>query len=262
MLPTWPIEINYHSPQANGLIVWHSTLANVGFRNLARGNQLATVVGSPSWTGDSVMGGAALVGASDGFYTIDSGISSNNPFTFSLWVRPSALVNNTNYIGGQISYNAGTTILLAFLIEGYTAPRFRPTLRYYDEAWATKTIFGTTACTVGGLMHLACVSLGSSGTLLYQNGQYVASGVAIRSGLSSVRFYSGSASSGLVGRVYDLRVYNRALSAGDIAALYAPATRWNLCRSPWRRWYSEFQPPTFISAWAAHSNAQIGTGVN
>jgi len=33
-------------------------------------------------------------------------------------------------------------------------------------------------------------------------------------------------------RIYDFRVYNRALTTSEIYAMYSPATRWELYRRP------------------------------
>lgn len=69
----------------------------------------------------------------------------------------------------------------------------------------------------------------------------------------------GSETERWTGAFGDLRVYNRALSAAEVAALYAPATRWELYESARRGWTAGLTVPAFNPAWAVNSNVIIQT---
>ena len=87
--------------------------------------------------------------------------------------------------------------------------------------------------------HLVTVTCDSVTWNLYQNGQLTHSTTATPTlALSAQAGFHGNTSvfgHNLAGQSWDWRLYNRALSAAEVYALYAPATRHNLYAKPQKR---------------------------
>lgn len=102
--------------------------------------------------------------------------------------------------------------------------------------------FGTITALADGNMHCLVAVYNGATITTYVDGvqanQSAQTGNIDLSGATGVGYYRGSPASGSFawdGQIADVRQYNRVLSAGEVAALFAPASRWALYRVPNRR---------------------------
>jgi hypothetical protein len=174
----------------------------------------ATFIGSPTW----VAGGLSLNGSDQGLLLADStSLQITGPITITARVRTTG-TSNLQIIQGY--ENGGSYAGWGCLIGYPGSGQFG----YYSGAGG-----GWQQCPTivndGAWRHIACVE--SGGTVwFYLDG--AAAGSA--TGTSDPNFYSGTRAIGITddaafnpfaGTLADIRVYNRALSAAEIAQIYA-----------------------------------------
>lgn len=147
--------------------------------------------------------------------------NSNELVTLACWVRINALPSSTTtFLGLRDSANSSRHVTCAIFTGG-------PSIRG-DYGGSATSIAGGINVSAGDLVHVAVVSNGANGGSLYVNG--IADGtsaVASNSNTTSRSLFLGGAGNGMDFTVYDVRLYGRALSAGEIAYLYLPQTRWS-----------------------------------
>lgn len=138
--------------------------------------------------------------------------TTNGTFSISIWVKPNTLTS---------AWRRGTIVQGSYLNSGYRlgfdnggAPRF-----WTGQNGGTLTMFSSTAMTINQWNHVI-VTYNNQQAYLYLNGQqvgsatgtYIAGTNAFRIGALVSEYYSGY--------LDDVLIYNRALSADEIQAIY------------------------------------------
>lgn len=187
-----------------------------------------------------VTGGAVLTtdrrGRSNSAYTfngapqyIDMGtnvpdLSFTDNFTISAWIYPTAY-NAGNYFGltnGILAKGPATTFNYGLQLNNDTTITFVKRTGAEGLQW---TNFTTSS--LQNRWSLITVSVQAGTISMYRNGSLVGSqAVGAIQGVSTDRFIIGAnttsnASTAFIGKIDDVRIYGRALSANDIAALYS-----------------------------------------
>ena len=233
-----PDPVERHHPLNAGLVAWWLGLPEVsGGRQLfdLMGLNHGTLTNGPTWAADPGGFGAVNLDGSDDYVTCGSPAALNvqGPLTLSCWAylpavpssgEPGIVTNGaykfglTYYINGQVYFylgSGGSNVAAAVAAGGW---------RHLVGTWD-----GTTAA--GGLK-------------LYLAGQQIASAFSSNSttgasGPFQVGNVSGNSGQYLNGRIGDVRLSNRCLSASEVAALYDQTVRGHpdtLRRVPGRVW--------------------------
>ena len=226
--PNSAFTLNTASPLSRGLVLWMPFVAGRGglARDMIR-NRVATHYNAPTWMANAQMGpGLSFVSASSqyiGAISIPT-LTTSNGFTMCGWIR---------YTGGfgATQYSLSATNPFTDCMIGYAA----------FSGW--RAVMGATNLTEPvepdtQLQHIALVSHSATDHRFYRNGRQVATSatnVSIDLEGYEIGRQSRGASSYWQGEVYNSAIYNRALSPGEIWALYNPATRWELYRPAVRR---------------------------
>lgn len=175
--------------------------------------------------------------------------------TWSLFVCSHQITSVDGYLFSSMNASEEIAITVGALTGNIWA-------RIGNGSWRTFSVG------VGTTLHTFAVSNG----LLYLDGNYVTTTTASKS-VTATRNSFGSNWPGygpynlFNGTIKAAAIYDRAVSAAEA---YTVSRQMAYCNvnpdwSVWgrrRRWYYDSVLPTFQAAWAAHSNAQIGTGVN
>lgn len=179
----------------------------------------AALFGSPVWTSGTLGSALSFDGIDDRATVSDASdlrFSASDDFSLSAWVNLASLpgrrmsVLSKGLIGGA-RYGIGIDASNRWMFSS-----------------ASSEIVGSTATT--GWTHLAAVQDGVNGTRkLYVNGVLVASGAAQAADGSGALWIGASESAGefFAGKVDDVRVYGKALSASHVAALASPIVSLN-----------------------------------
>jgi hypothetical protein len=165
-----------------------------------------TLVNAPTWTTGNINGALTFNGTNQQVSIPSLGLSS--VFSFSFWVKStygtgSEMFSIGNFIYCEANYSAG-------------------------DIAACSPDASTHVITAGGLMdgnwhHVAYVSTGAAATqLMYVDGtlQGTVTATPNLSGGSTATIASQNGSNYFHGTIDDVRVYNRALSAAEVAGLY------------------------------------------
>jgi hypothetical protein len=174
-----------------------------------------TLTGGATWaTGNS--GNAVDLNGTNGYVALPAGVVSNaDKVTIATWVNLDTVSNWTRIF----DFGSGTSKYM-FLspLDGDNVIRFE-----IKNGSAVKTVTGTAPLATGGWHHVAVTLDGATGTI-YVDGQKVGSGgVNIRPsqlGVTTQNWIGRSQFSAdpyLDGRVDEFRIYNRALSAEEVA---------------------------------------------
>lgn len=158
---------------------------------------------------------------------INSGLTS---FTFTTWVKMTALKNATRFFDWGTGAD-GTNNFLAF-IPSYNGDDQYMVLRFRPASGTATNITSTVKCPVGAWAHIAVTYSwnGSSGTgTIYLNGKAVgsASGITFNPstfpGNTANNYFGYSRwstdTNGFNGTFDDIRIYNRALTASDVLSV-------------------------------------------
>ncbi|MBP8606361.1 MAG: alginate lyase family protein [Phycisphaerae bacterium] len=182
-------------------------------------NFQAGTVGSPEYSGEGYVGSAIDLDGVDDFVTLHSHVVDSDDITVAAWV---------NWDGGaawqrifDFGNNTSQYIFLSPLSGGNT-------LRFAIKNGGAEQIVETTQLSTGVWVHVA-VTLGGNTARLYVNGVLRATNAGVTINPSDFKprvNYIGKsqwADPLFNGRVDEFRVYNYALSAGEVAALAAQA---------------------------------------
>ncbi|MBO3744680.1 glycoside hydrolase family 127 protein [Streptosporangiaceae bacterium NEAU-GS5] len=183
-------------------------------------NHPATVAGGTSWVAGRT-GNALNLAGSNGYARLPNGILGGvGDFTVACWVRLTAVSNWSRIF----DFGTGTTANM-FLVprSGGGTVRFAITT---SGAGGEQQVNGPAALATGAWAHVA-VTLSGNTCILYVNKAEVArnTGVTLRPsglGATTANYLGRSQYSGdpyLNGQLDDFRLYSRALSAAEIAAL-------------------------------------------
>ena len=179
----------------------------------------------PTWTTGQINGALLWSGGSE---NVDLGTLdvSGSEITISAWVRDDGCnlaAVDCRVISKANGSNAGDHWWMISLTDsGNRYFRFR-----LKTVGATTTLIASSGGTTIGQWYLVTVTYNGSGMYIYSNGVEV--GSAAKAGAldtdNSVSAYigqnPGSLNNDWVGIIDDVRIYSRALSAADVAALYA-----------------------------------------
>lgn len=204
-----------------GLVVWYLAFPHGPYYGGARmmdlcGTYHGTLTNGPVWEGarGRLGGSAALLhdGTDDYIATSASYTLLGSQYTVSAWVRDSNVGTGTYVaIGDHALININGT-----------------SFRWQYDTGAFPFVTGTTAARAAGEWHHFVVvhrDTGASGTDLYHNAVSVGNGAAMSQALTAGTFRLGQqdpveVGRYLVGSIDDVRGYNRALTASEVARLY------------------------------------------
>ena len=254
--PLWPFTLNVDCEQAVGLVGWWPGGPSGGlklFDRSGKGNH-GTLTGFASpfttasgWVAGLGPGADALIcdGSSD---VVDFGNVDFIAGDFSLgyWVKK--LTGSTSFtnIWGLGRWNTGgtpgTNEYELALTDDATGNTNKPTL-YYEVGTTKYLVTAATALTLGRWAHVFGTRSGGTITV-YINGNPDATSSGNSASAITNRSRNLKLAGADVGILYanavffDPRLYNRALSAAEVAAIYHPATRWQLRYQPGRtKWF-------------------------
>jgi hypothetical protein len=228
--PPWPFELNQQSQQAQGLIAWWplghevsgTTIEDFG-PNLFHLTYEGTA--QPSQGSDPVMGaGWSMANGSNygcpaaGFGNINS---EDDPHTIAIWMRPDVLAGNSAFFtwendagvsGHQLSWRGAVTA-------------FR---------WSVSSAFtiDSSTITAGNVYLIVLVVRGATDRQIYTNGLAGNSSATSTSDSTASWEFHIRCNNTSLQTMFDVRVYDRALTDGEIWHLYDPATRWELYGKP------------------------------
>lgn len=243
------------------LIVWIPFAGAAGIDFSGKQNN-AVAVSTPVFT-PSEMGDSFAMSAGNYFQVTTLGAANpiaTNAVTAACWLKPNATSR-----GDLISVwgGAGSGTDQFDLLYGLTAgkPQF-----FTVAGGLQNSGVGSTAMTAGLRYHVAGTFDGTN-VAVYLNGKLEATAVhagTLGSGASNpIQIGTSTSSNTANGAMADVRVYNRALSAAEINALYNQNIA-RLSLSP-DEWEMPILPPaaasSFLAAWARGSNLPVlGTG--
>lgn len=228
--PQEPFGVNYSSPQARGLVGWWPFSPNNAFfelYDLIRGNNGQLPVGSPSptWTLDAEKGWVLSFGGGDDRVDVGSPTyQGDNGISWSFWFTAAAAPaqfdvialqsSDTNWANGHGFYWNSSTVL-----------------RYFIQAFDTNRAEFTFSSVALNTWYHVVGTWDKANVRIYVNG---AEGTAdpytgtLTEG-NPMEFGQGRGTSfNHNGRLFDIRIYNRALSPGEVRDLYDPNTRYDL----------------------------------
>ncbi len=184
-------------------------------------NFYAGTVGSPEFPGGGYVGSAIDLDGVDDFVTLQPRVANSEDITVAAWV---------NWDGGAawqriFDFGTGTWSYL------YLTPSSGDgKLRFGIKNTAGEQTVETSALTVGTWTHVAVTLSGDMATL-YVNGSPAASNPSVtinptdfKPWVNNIGKSQWPADPRFNGRIDEFRVYNYALSAGDVAALAAQST--------------------------------------
>jgi hypothetical protein len=259
--------VNWRSPLNRGLLDWWRVLPKrMGmprWTNLARPDRSATLVSmSPSssalgWSPQTHPGGkgSVLFDGAGGYVTV--GVwpvhdFANQSFTLLLWCRATTqfgYIVNKRYAGGggvggwMLRVDSAGTLTARVLDDNNTPVAGRSTLSttHLDGTWRFLAIVFTTntAASAGNNVDLYVNGQPDGGAQDTTGGVYVVNTLPLVFGNAS----DLAAGNSLVGALDDIRLVNYGLSAAEVRAAYAAATR------GWR------QALTFLPAFGAGPNS-------
>lgn len=267
-LPIWPYAINPHSWQARGLVgcwaAWEPCANRVWSDMSGRGNTGTVIVegGDTAYTPTIQPGafrrGLRFVGAASskcGHVSL-ARVFDTLPLSVAVWFRPENTNTNNQlfWTGASAGWNSH------YLIAGSGGT--------LSAATAQNTTFAVSsgiAYVANQWQHGVGIWSAANYRQAYLNGIPDTADTTSKIPASFAASYIGAGAAsvnvGITGAIAEVRVYNRVLSGAEVMALYAPQSRWDLYQAA-RRWYYVPAGPAFLAAWAAHSNSQVGTGVN
>lgn len=255
--PCWPYTINRSCDQAQGLIACWSRVENNRIIDIARGNN-GTIIGtgpSSGFRAPGVGGGKdalfclTVEDVSNTYATVTDTLALDltGAITMSCWAYPIAFPS-TGHQGtffGKYDF-VNTDNARAFLL-------------YYDGSLTgvSMTVSGdgiTPTTANGGTLttfkwhHICGVYVPSTSVTTYINGVQVAQNTT---SIPASLFNNGTqpltigsfGTGGIIetgnfgwhGSLEEFRLYNRAMSPGEVWRMYDPATRWSLRNQPSRR---------------------------
>ena len=182
----------------------------------ATGNgNTGTLSGGPTWTGGKIGGALTFNGTNQYVSTSDIGTSTDSAYTISAWVNPSSTAS------GDIYYRGAATGEMLFQTSGGAASLYADLT---TAGWQNVT--GGSVAT-GTWSHLVGVYTRQGSLKIYVNGVLAGTtslpsyDLAVNGFFhSSIGSYNRSTTSAYPGSIDEVRIYNRALSADEVAKLY------------------------------------------
>lgn len=246
--PAWPFCANEDSWQNNGLLHWFpfapTGSASTNLRDAKEHASHLPPVGSPAWYFDDEMGSICKTNylTPDYFqkYPSTDHYTGKNAITVTVWFRLSQTPAATGMLFNRGQYQA------PFWIQHY-GDLYR--IRYGINSVTDGAKYVLTPESWGRPITewtLATVTYDATGDIVgYKNGEYAnhlqTLATTLVGGGSNQYFNSFANTDGNTparnATIAELRIYLRAFSRGEAAALYDPATRWDLYYPLGRRTY-------------------------
>jgi Concanavalin A-like lectin/glucanases superfamily len=231
--PPWPFAINRDSPQAEGLINWWPAQPWGGTTvyDLA-GLSPGTWQGSPVWFDDVLVGPSLNVDGASTYVTTGCVLNTAGPFTISFWAF---LISYLQLFPAPLQFQTDQTSAFETFWStqsgGYNGVNFGSDSNFLQAVGSTPG-----SSLTGSWFHQAITYNGAGRSTLtnyalYLNGvaETLSGGGPYSGTTNATRFGFATASSTFFnGYLSDIRVYNRALSADEVTALFNPRTRWEL----------------------------------
>lgn len=271
--PNWPFVLNRASVQANGLVGWwpggplggkifdcskfgalHATATNV------------TPGAASGWTAGKDGGYAFRFDGSNDY--ADTGtttfywtLAGSSAFSLAMWLKPVAFQASAPNISHFFNWGTSSLDEIVFFRFGDSGLAKEKLQFGFRTGGGQTKLAGARTNVVDTWIHACAVYTGAN-MYIYVNGVQdstkAQTGTVETPATSSIVDFGRSRSNARYynGCIEDARVYNRALSVAEVAALYHPATRWQLRYQPGvKRW---FVPKTA----AAAATGPIGARMN
>lgn len=262
--PRAPVAINWHSPQARGLH-WYWCLAQARGANhvIEPRENHAIWQGAPTWVTDDERGVVLSFDGSDDYLSTTHEIYPPQfPISISAWFRTST--SNGGCVVGNGNVQTGTSSgyeQLLYLTDsgvitwGYKSGSYvcQSASGYNDGAW--HNVVATTDGVKGKELYVdgELVDTHSNTDQSFQIGWW-------RIGHQTLQFWPNEPTSYFLnGRIDDVRIYNRALTAPEAWAIYAPESRYDLWL-PVRRLYVVIAPAGGTTHSLQGSSDAVSTG--
>ncbi len=236
--PRWPFEIDRASPQAKGLAACWPLFAGpgIGLRDVSGGGAhlvLGAGAETPSWIAAAATNAHALdFDGGDEAHVAGGNVAAlditGNEITLCAWIKPdtAGTSGGSRFLSKRTDAGGSDVYSIFSLSPGADAGV------WFRIGGNTDLIFQTTLPT-GNWQHWIGTYDGTA-MRLYRNGVEVANKVGSGNIPSSARGvflgHREAESRHFDGAMADVRIYDRALSAREVWALYDPATRWDLYR--------------------------------
>ena len=213
-------QINLNSSPTNGvtnnlnagLVAYWPFNGNT--RDVTPYSENGTLVGSPSLTTDRKgrANSAYSFNGSTQSITYPTGSLPTSAITVSAWVKQSGLASFYNLINNQWTVNGGWLLYT----DGTGIPRFG-----VYEASAQHNASCATGSFTSGVWHHLVGTYDGSTVKLYLDGNVCTTTASTSGSLAYTTTISvGSTSGGATHSIDDVRIYNRALTASEVSALY------------------------------------------
>lgn len=230
--PGWPFRLNSASDQARGLIAWYP----IGIRGgnklhdlSGRNNHLTGGAGSaePTWRE-----ALRFVAASSQYTEIGSGLVTAAPLTLTCWVKVEDIT-----VGQQFAClvnSGGASDWFSLMVNGGSS---KLGMQLNGGGGGFEELVAATAQVSRVWYFVAAVYNSTTSRKFFLNGELQATGSTSCTPASINRFALGglrrsSPDNYFTGEVRDARVYNRALTDAEVAAMYPPSRRWQLYYRP------------------------------
>jgi hypothetical protein len=236
-IPLLPFTVNRESQQAQGLIAWWPIMNDHGGNNIRcmidTRNGGAISSGSQAW-GGSDFGFPAAAFSSSGGHQVTGFAQALGDFTVSVWFHP----QDTDTHGRIVDKTESTGFMMAR--NSFNDDSFRASIQSTNVA--TLTI-------INHRPHLGVLRrTGTTGILSFDGLSTSGSAVVGNTVTSTDAFKIGGGANSATQRIWDVRIYNRALSDHEVNALFDPSTRYDLFYPLGQKFYS------FSAAAAAATN--------
>ncbi len=229
--PVWPWRLNERSWQAHGLVAWYSFPPwQDDALDFAAGQQYRLTRNGPVWVADPEMGMVPEFDDAASQYFESNVIPiAGYPFTVAVWGRPDDVtIAQAAWWSGDKDV-ANVYFELGF--DGVTAgdPAF-----FRARNTTIRDAQSTTAFVANVWQHICGVAVSATDRAVFLNaGSKGTSTLSVTAGAldrtTVGRAGDSTPDTYMSGRIADVRVYNRALSDPEVAALYDPRQRWDLC---------------------------------
>lgn len=222
--PSGLVALDKTSPQAHGLMAWWPATP-AGFNRDRVSGQFST--SAAAGTAACPLGDVAVnvAGANPTDCGTRADLSALTAITLCAWVgEMTAIGSDTRIV--QVG-DKGTSPFVRYALEWGTSD-FK--VETNDGASAVSTASGLGPF-VWETWHHVCAVISSVERAVYVNGKKGTAGAGVTPATTTDACsigYSTAFSNYFVGKIADVRIYNRALSADEVARLYDPGTRWSL----------------------------------
>ena len=207
-----PFALNTRSPQAVGLVGWWPLIDSLGGGELRDRGGVRAATRSASGTAWAREG---MTFSGTGCATYASH-TLTAPYTVAYWIETPASIG----VGCVVEGIVGNQFGLYF-----------DTTKIYHRGGATVSVTYALAVNSSYVVTVTNNGAGSGNVSFFVNGGTVGTAQTMAGTLPLAVLGNYAASGGgypLTGKLFEARHYNRALSAAEVFALWAPTTRWNL----------------------------------